>query len=111
MQIKCTVVGDLTKERMVYLNKKKTLKFFMDLEFDTYDTHWALDSDSHCLVSDSKRNSTINYCTVVYILFEWLHVLHFYFQILIASIMCGYSKEDWTELAEMAEVCIGRNCD
>ena len=25
--------------------------------------------------------------------------------------MCGYSKEDWTELAEMAEVCIGRNCD
>ena len=39
MRIKCTVVGDLTKERMVYLNKKKTLKFFMDLEFDTYDTH------------------------------------------------------------------------
>ena len=40
MHIKCTVVGDLTKERMVYLNKKKTLEFFfMDLEFDTYDTH------------------------------------------------------------------------
>ena len=39
MHIKCTVVGDLTKECMVYLNKKKTLKFFMDLEFDTYDTH------------------------------------------------------------------------
>ena len=38
-------------------------------------------------------------------------MLHFCFQILIASIMCGYSKEDWTELAEMAEVCIGRNCD
>ena len=35
------VVGDLTKECMVYLNKKKTLKFFMDLEFDIYDTHWA----------------------------------------------------------------------
>jgi len=26
------------------------------------------------------------------------------FQIIIASIMCGYSKEDWTELAQMAEV-------
>ena len=26
------------------------------------------------------------------------------YQILIASIMCGYSKEDWTELAKMAEV-------
>ena len=38
-------------------------------------------------------------------------MLHFFFQILIASIMCGYSKEDWTELAEMAEVCTGRNCD
>jgi len=25
-------------------------------------------------------------------------------QIIIASIMCGYSKEDWTELAQMAEV-------
>ena len=35
-------------------------------------------------------------------------MLHFCFQILIASIMCGYSKEDWTELAKMAEVCIGR---
>jgi len=26
------------------------------------------------------------------------------FQIIIASIMCGYSKEDWFELAQMAEV-------
>ena len=25
-------------------------------------------------------------------------------QILIASIMCSYNKEDWTELAKMAEV-------
>ena len=25
-------------------------------------------------------------------------------KIVIASIMCGYSKEDWTELAQMAEV-------
>ena len=26
-------------------------------------------------------------------------------KIVIASIMCGFSKEDWTELAQMAEVC------
>ena len=25
-------------------------------------------------------------------------------QVLIASIMCGYSEEDWTELAQMSEV-------
>ncbi len=29
------------------------------------------------------------------------------FQILIGSIMCGYSKEDWIELAKMAEVRLG----
>ena len=25
-------------------------------------------------------------------------------QVVISSIMCGYNKEDWTELAKMAEV-------
>jgi len=25
-------------------------------------------------------------------------------QVIIASIMCGYNKEDWTELSQMAEV-------
>ena len=28
-------------------------------------------------------------------------------KIVIASIMCGFSKEDWTELAQMAEVVLG----
>ena len=28
-------------------------------------------------------------------------------KIVIASIMCGFSKEDWTELAQMAEVYWG----
>lgn len=28
------------------------------------------------------------------------------FQVLIASIMCSYSKEDWTELSKMAEVMV-----
>jgi len=28
-------------------------------------------------------------------------------KIVIASIMCGFSKEDWTELAQMAEVGMG----
>ena len=29
-----------------------------------------------------------------------------FIQVLIASIMCGYSKEDWSELASRAEVRI-----
>ena len=33
-----------------------------------------------------------------------LIVCTLFLQIVIASIMCGYSKEDWTELAQMAEV-------
>lgn len=28
----------------------------------------------------------------------------FSFQIVIASIMCSYNKDDWTELSKMAEV-------
>lgn len=31
-------------------------------------------------------------------------------QILIASIMCGYDKNDWTELAQMSEVSICYFC-
>ena len=40
MRIMCTVVGDLTKEHLLYLNnnKKNKLKFLMDVEFDTYDS-------------------------------------------------------------------------
>ena len=30
-------------------------------------------------------------------------------QVIIASIMCGYNKEDWTELAQMAEVSFVAN--
>ena len=29
-------------------------------------------------------------------------------QILIASIMCSYNKDDWTELAKMAEVGLAK---
>ena len=32
------------------------------------------------------------------------HIVYPSFQILIASIMCSYDKNDWTELAKMAEV-------
>ena len=33
-----------------------------------------------------------------------LIAVYFMFQIVIASIMCAYIKEDWTQLAQMAEV-------
>ena len=37
-------------------------------------------------------------------LIRYCMTLPFEFQILIASIMCSFSKDDWTELAIMAEV-------
>lgn len=39
------------------------------------------------------------YCRIIRLRLSFLSC-----QIVIASIMCGYSKEDWTELAKMAEV-------
>ena len=39
------------------------------------------------------------YCRIIKLRLSFLSC-----QIVIASIMCGYSKEDWTELAKMAEV-------
>lgn len=64
----------------------------------------------------TKAQSTIRlFVTFVHVVRSLFNLLTTFMlfvgsQILIASIMCGYDKNDWTELAQMSEVSICYFC-
>lgn len=61
---------------------------------------WQAAGSSHMQAVQFMSQVTVMYSiTIMYICS---------FQVLIASIMCSYNREDWTELSKMAEVMVSK---